>query len=132
MVIAEFPTTLEAARAAKAYGLAVIAGAPNLVMGRSHSGNVSVAELATTGLLDILSSDYVPASALHGAFLLHQRHGLSLPDAIACVTSTPAERVGLDDRGEIAPGRCADLVRVRVVDDLPLVVAVWRDGRRVA
>ena len=132
MVIAEFPTTLEAARAAKAYGLAIIAGAPNLVMGRSHSGNVSVADLATMGLLDILSSDYVPASALHGAFLLHQRHGWTLPDAIASVTATPAERIGLDDRGEIAPGRCADLVRVRVVDDVPLVVAVWRDGRRVA
>ena len=132
MVIAEFPTTLEAARAAKAYGLAVIAGAPNLVMGRSHSGNVSVGELAAAGLLDILSSDYVPASALHGALLLHHRHGMALPDAIACVTATPAERVGLDDRGEIAPGRCADLVRVRIVDELPLVVSVWRDGQRVA
>ena len=132
MVIAEFPTTIDAARAARAYGLAVIAGAPNLVMGRSHSGNVSVAELAAAGLLDILSSDYVPASALHGAFLLHRRYGWPLPDAIASVTATPAERIGLDDRGEVAPGRCADLVRVRVVDDIPLVVAVWRDGRRVA
>jgi alpha-D-ribose 1-methylphosphonate 5-triphosphate diphosphatase len=132
MVIAEFPTTLEAARAAKAYGLAVVGGAPNLVMGGSHSGNISAAELAAQGLLDILSSDYVPASALHGAFLLHRRHDWALPDAIACVTATPAERIGLDDRGEIAPGRRADLVRVRLVDDLPLVVAVWRDGRRVA
>jgi alpha-D-ribose 1-methylphosphonate 5-triphosphate diphosphatase len=132
MVIAEFPTTLEAARAAQAYGLAIVAGAPNLVMGRSHSGNVSVGELAAKRLLDVLSSDYVPASALHGAFLLHGRHGWALPDAIACVTATPAERVGLDDRGEIAPGRIADLVRVRLVDDLPLVVAVWREGRRVA
>jgi len=132
MVIAEFPTTLEAARAAKAYGLAVVAGAPNLVMGRSHSGNVSVGELAAERLLDVLSSDYVPASALHGAFLLHCRHGWTLPDAMACVTATPAERVGLDDRGEIAPGRIADLVRVRLVNDLPLVVAVWREGQRVA
>jgi alpha-D-ribose 1-methylphosphonate 5-triphosphate diphosphatase len=132
MVIAEFPTTLEAARASKAYGLAIVAGAPNLVMGRSHSGNVSAGELAAERLLDILSSDYVPASALHGAFLLHSRHGWTLPDAIACVTATPAERVGLDDRGEIAPGRLADLVRVRLVGDLPLVVAVWRDGARVA
>ncbi len=132
MVIAEFPTTLEAARASKAYGLAIVAGAPNLVMGRSHSGNVSAGELAAERLLDILSSDYVPASALHGAFLLHGRHGWTLPDAIACVTATPAERVGLDDRGEITPGRLADLVRVRLVGDLPLVVAVWRDGARVA
>lgn len=132
MVIAEFPTTLEAARAAKAYGLAIIAGAPNLVMGRSHSGNVSVGELADERLLDVLSSDYVPASALHGAFLLHGRHHWALPDAIACVTATPAERVGLDDRGQIAPGRLADLVRVRLVDDLPIVTAVWREGRRAA
>jgi alpha-D-ribose 1-methylphosphonate 5-triphosphate diphosphatase len=131
MVIAEFPTTVEAARAAKAYGLAVVAGAPNLVLGRSHSGNVQAADLAAEGLLDILSSDYVPASSLHGAFLLHRRQDWSLPDAIACVTSTPAERIGLADRGEIAPGRRADLVRVRLVGDLPLVVAVWRDGRRV-
>jgi alpha-D-ribose 1-methylphosphonate 5-triphosphate diphosphatase len=132
MVIAEFPTTVEAARAAKAYGLAVVAGAPNLILGRSHSGNVQAADLASAGMLDILSSDYVPASSLHGAFLLHRRLDWALPDAIACVTSTPAERIGLDDRGEIAPGRCADLVRVRLVGDLPLVVAVWRDGRRVA
>jgi alpha-D-ribose 1-methylphosphonate 5-triphosphate diphosphatase len=132
MVIAEFPTTVDAARAAKVYGLAVVAGAPNLVLGRSHSGNVQAADLAAEGLLDILSSDYVPASSLHGAFLLHRRQDWALPDAIACVTSTPAERIGLDDRGEIAPGRRADLVRVRLVGDLPLVVAVWRDGRRVA
>jgi alpha-D-ribose 1-methylphosphonate 5-triphosphate diphosphatase len=132
MVIAEFPTTLDAARAAKAYGLAVVGGGPNLVMGRSHSGNVGAGELAAEGLLDILSSDYVPASALHGAFLLHHRHGHALPDAIACVTATPAERVGLDDRGEIAPGRRADLVRVRVVGELPLVISVWREGQRIA
>ena len=132
MVIAEFPTTLEAARAAKAYGLAVIAGAPNLVMGRSHSGNVSAGELAGERLLGVLSSDYVPASALHGAFLLHVRHGWALADAIASVTATPAERVGLDDRGEIAPGQLADLVCVRLAGDLPIVTAVWREGRRVA
>lgn len=132
MAIAEFPTTLEAARAARAYGLAVVAGAPNLVMGRSHSGNVSAAALAAEGLLDILSCDYVPASALHGAFLLHRRHGLALHDAVAGVTAIPAERVGLDDRGEIAPGRRADLVRIRLVGDLPLVSGVWREGERVA
>jgi alpha-D-ribose 1-methylphosphonate 5-triphosphate diphosphatase len=132
MVIAEFPATLEVARAAKTYGLAVVAGGPNLVMGRSHSGNVAAAELAAAGLLDILSSDYVPSSALHGALLLHCRYGLTLSDAIACVTATPAERVGLDDRGEIAPGRRGDLVRVRLVGELPLIISVWRDGQRVA
>ncbi len=129
--IAEFPTTLEAAHAARAYGLAILAGAPNLVCGRSHSGNVAAADLARHDRLDILSSDYVPAALLHAAVLLHLQLGWSVPAAVATVTATPAERVGLDDRGEIAPGRRADLVRVRVVDDLPVVRAVWRLGQRV-
>ena len=129
--IAEFPTTLEAAQAARAYGLAILAGAPNLVCGRSHSGNVAAAELASRGLLDILSSDYVPAALLHAAVLLHTQLGLSLPAAIATVTATPADRAGLADRGRLAPGRRADLVRVRVAGGLPVVQAVWRQARRV-
>jgi alpha-D-ribose 1-methylphosphonate 5-triphosphate diphosphatase len=130
--IAEFPTTLEAARAARAYGLAILAGAPNLVCGRSHSGNIAAADLARHDLLDVLSSDYVPAALLHAAVLLHTQLGWSLAAALATVTATPAERAGLDDRGEIAPGRRADLVRVRPVDGLPIVREVWRGGRRVA
>jgi alpha-D-ribose 1-methylphosphonate 5-triphosphate diphosphatase len=132
IAVAEFPTTLEAARAARGYGLAIVAGAPNLVCGGSHSGNVSAAELAAHGLLDVLSSDYVPASALHGAFLLHVRHGVPLPAAVAAVSLTPAQRVGLDDRGEIAPGKRADLIRARAVDDVAVVGAVWREGERIA
>jgi alpha-D-ribose 1-methylphosphonate 5-triphosphate diphosphatase len=131
VVIAEFPTTVEAAAAARTYGLAVVAGAPNLVLGGSHSGNVSVSDLAAGGLLDILSSDYVPASLLQAAFLLH-RQGLPLPAAVATVTATPAERVALADRGEIVAGRRADLLRVRVIGEHPVVRGVWRDGRRIA
>jgi alpha-D-ribose 1-methylphosphonate 5-triphosphate diphosphatase len=132
VVVAEFPTTLEAARACRAYGLAVLAGGPNLVLGASHSGNVAVADLAVEGLVDIISSDYVPASALHGAYRLHHVHGLTLPAAITAVSRTPAERVGLHDRGEIAVGKRADLVRVRASDDVPVVGAVWVAGTRVA
>ena len=131
VVIAEFPTTREAAAAAKDYGLAVVAGAPNLVLGKSHSGNVSAAELAEAGLLDVLSSDYVPASLLQAAFLLNQK-GFALPAAMATVTATPAERAGLSDRGEIVPGKRADLLRVGVVEGLPVVRGVWRGGRRIA
>jgi alpha-D-ribose 1-methylphosphonate 5-triphosphate diphosphatase len=130
--IAEFPTTLEAARAAHDYGLAVLAGAPNLVRGHSHSGNVPAAELAARGWLDVLSSDYVPASVLHGAFLLHLQHGMTLPRAIATVSATPARRVGLEDRGAVTPGRRADLVRVRVHGDVVAVRGVWCRGERVA
>jgi alpha-D-ribose 1-methylphosphonate 5-triphosphate diphosphatase len=130
--IAEFPTTLEAAHAARAYGLAILAGAPNLVCGRSHSGNIAAAELARHDLLDVLSSDYVPAALLHAAVLLHTQVGWSLPAAIATVTATPAERAGLEDRGEIAPGRRADLLRVHLAEGMPVIRAVWRRGRRVA
>jgi alpha-D-ribose 1-methylphosphonate 5-triphosphate diphosphatase len=127
--IAEFPTTREAAEAAHAKGLATIAGAPNLVRGGSHSGNIAAAELAEAGLLDALSSDYVPISLLHAAFLLAD--AVPLPRAVATVSLNPARMVGLDDRGEIAAGRRADLVRARRSGDVPVVRAVWRAGERI-
>jgi len=132
LTVSEFPTTLAAAERARLKGLAIVMGAPNVVRGGSHSGNVSALELAEVGLLDGLSSDYVPASLLHAAFVLHGRVGLPLPAAVATVTRRPAAMVGLDDRGAVAPGLRADLVRVRVVDDLPVVRAVWRGGARVS
>jgi alpha-D-ribose 1-methylphosphonate 5-triphosphate diphosphatase len=109
-----------------------VMGAPNVVRGGSHSGNVSAQALAEAGLLDVLSSDYVPASLLHAAFVLHQRAGLRLPDAMRTVALNPARAIGLTDRGEIAPGQRADLVRVRLHGDLPIVREVWRGGARVA
>jgi alpha-D-ribose 1-methylphosphonate 5-triphosphate diphosphatase len=130
--VAEFPTTVEAAQTARAYGLAVLAGAPNLVCGGSHSGNVAAATLAEADLIDVLSSDYVPASLLHGAWLLHAAHGRPLPAAVRAVSTEPARRVGLDDRGEIEPGQRADLLRVRVDEGLPVLRAAWRRGRRIA
>jgi alpha-D-ribose 1-methylphosphonate 5-triphosphate diphosphatase len=133
VAIAEFPTTLEAALALHAAGIAVLMGAPNLVRGSSHSGNVGTAELAHAGLLDVMSSDYMPASLLMAAFHLPKAvPAIDLPAAIRTVTGTPAEAVGLDDRGEIAIGKRADLVRVRVTRDIPVVRSVWRSGVRVA
>ncbi|MGE0254360.1 MAG: alpha-D-ribose 1-methylphosphonate 5-triphosphate diphosphatase [Alphaproteobacteria bacterium] len=131
ITISEFPTTREAARHARASGMAVIAGAPNVVRGGSHSGNIAAGELADEGLLDGLSSDYVPASLLHAALLLGGREAIGLPAAIAMVSDNVARMVGLAERGRIAPGLRADLVRVRVVDGIPVVRAVWREGRRV-
>lgn len=130
--IAEFPTTLAAARAARDAGLSILMGAPNLVRGKSHSGNVSAAELAKIGLLDILSSDYVPFSLLQACFALPQLvEDISLPEAVAMVSRNPARAVGLDDRGELAPGQRADFARISVIDGLPVVRAVWRQGQRV-
>jgi alpha-D-ribose 1-methylphosphonate 5-triphosphate diphosphatase len=95
-VISEFPTTVEAAEAAKQRGLATIAGAPNVVRGGSHSGGVSVAELAEKDLLDGLSSDYVPASLLQAVLKLHDKHGITLPAAMAKVTWKVADILGLE------------------------------------
>ena len=131
--VAEFPTTAEAARASKDAGLGVLMGAPNVVRGGSHSGNVSARALAEDGLLDILSSDYIPFSLIQSAFFLGDVvDSISLPQAVAMVSKNPAEAVGLADRGVIAPGRRADLVRVRVDEHIPIVRTVWREGRRVA
>ncbi|WP_349357900.1 alpha-D-ribose 1-methylphosphonate 5-triphosphate diphosphatase [Stappia sp.] len=131
--VAEFPTTVEAARASKEQGLAVLMGAPNVVRGGSHSGNVSARDLAERGLLDILSSDYIPFSMIQSAFFLGEVvEEVSLPQAVAMVTRNPAAAAGLDDRGEIALGKRADLVRVRVEEHIPIVRCVWREGRRVA
>jgi alpha-D-ribose 1-methylphosphonate 5-triphosphate diphosphatase len=131
--LAEFPTTREAAHASRLEGMATIMGAPNVVRGGSHSGNVSAQELADTGLLDILSSDYVPASLLLGAFQLADSPGVDgLPGAIRLVTKNPAEALGLHDRGEIAVGRRADMIQVSMMNAQPVVREVWRAGRRVA
>ncbi len=131
--VAEFPTTAEAASASKQAGLGVLMGAPNIMRGASHSGNVSARQLAADGLLDILSSDYIPFSLIQSAFFLGDAvEGISLPQAVAMVSKNPAEAVGLSDRGVIEAGRRADLVRVRVDDHVPVVRTVWREGRRVA
>ena len=131
MSLAEFPTTVEAAALAHERGMAVIMGAPNVVRGGSHSGNVSASTLAAARTLDILSSDYMPVSLLHAAFLLRDDHGLDLAAAVAMVSATPARSIGLEDRGEIATGQRADLVRARRVGEFPVVREVWRGGARI-
>ncbi|QLF69032.1 alpha-D-ribose 1-methylphosphonate 5-triphosphate diphosphatase [Peteryoungia desertarenae] len=131
--LAEFPTSLDAADASHEAGMSVLMGAPNVVRGKSHSGNIAARDLAERGVLDVLSSDYVPLSLLHAPFVLaDELEDMSLPQALAMVTSTPARTVALDDRGRIAAGLRADLVRVRRHEGVPVVRAVWREGQRVA
>jgi alpha-D-ribose 1-methylphosphonate 5-triphosphate diphosphatase len=131
--VAEFPTTVEAARGLHKAGIDILMGAPNVVRGGSHSGNIAAVDLAREGLLDILSSDYVPSSLLMGALQLpKQVPAIDLAAAVRTVTKTPAEAVGLNDRGEIAIGKRADLIRVHVARDIPVVRSAWREGERVA
>ena len=131
VTVAEFPTTLEAAEACRAKAQFIVMGAPNIVRGGSHSGNVAAQELARGGLLDILSSDYVPAALLNAAVSL----GTLLEDmaaGIRTVTACPADAVGFDDRGRIAPEKRADLVRFAMHDGLPIIKSVWSRGQRIA
>lgn len=133
VAIAEFPTTLEAARASHKAGLAVMMGAPNIVRGKSHNGNASARDFAREGVLDIISSDYVPASLLHACLVLEENiESISLPQAISMVTSIPAQKVGLNDRGVLAPGKQADIVLFNRQENAPIVQQVWRKGERVA
>lgn len=128
--ISEFPVTMVAAQAARRAGMQVIAGAPNIVRGGSHSGNVSAADLLQADAVNAFASDYVPNSLVEAAFQCG-RNGLPLPAAIAMVTEHPARMAGLRDRGRLEQGQRADLVRVRLHEDLPVVRQVWRAGDRV-
>jgi len=128
--LAEFPTTVEAAQACHDHDIKVIMGAPNLIRGGSHSGNVAAHELAKLDLLDIVSSDYVPSALMTAAFQLAELWD-DVPRGLATVSSTPAAAAGLTDRGNIAPGLHADLVRVARIGETPVVRGVWSHGRQV-
>ena len=141
--ISEFPTTVLSAGLAAERGQQIVMGAPNIVRGGSQSGNVAAGELLGLGLLHILSSDYVPASPLQAVFRLVAEGVLGLPEGARLTSGNPARAVGLDDRGEIAVGKRADLVRVRAHDlpaterhprglRVPVVRGVYRQGARVA
>lgn len=131
VAFAEFPTTLEAARACRAAGIAVMGGAPNLIRGGSHAGNVAARELAEEDCLDILSSDYVPAALLTAGLRLGDLWG-DLARGIATVTAAPARVAGLDDRGRLEPGLRADVIRVARIGGAAVVRGTWVAGRRVA
>ncbi|WP_417807323.1 alpha-D-ribose 1-methylphosphonate 5-triphosphate diphosphatase [Thioclava sp.] len=128
---AEFPTTFEAAQACRANGIAVMMGAPNLIRGGSHSGNVAAQDLARADLLDIVSSDYVPSALLSGALMLGDLWG-DMARGIATVTAAPADAVGLADRGRIEIGKRADLIRVRPINGTGALRGTWVKGQRVA
>ena len=130
--ISEFPVSLLAATEAQARGMDVIAGAPNIVRGGSHSGNVSAADLVRRRVVDAYASDYVPSSLLEAAFASVRKTGITLPQGVAMVTTNPARMAGLLDRGRIEPGLRADLLHVRQHEGMPVVRQVWRAGERVS
>ncbi|MFN6955762.1 MAG: alpha-D-ribose 1-methylphosphonate 5-triphosphate diphosphatase [Acetobacteraceae bacterium] len=131
ITISEFPVSVAAAEAARAHGMQIIGGAPNLVRGGSHSGNVAVADLVAAGLVDAFASDYVPPALLEAAWTAWREQGIALPAAVAMITDRPARMAGLPDRGRLAPGLRGDVVRVAAFEGTPVVRQVWREGRRV-
>ncbi|MEB3229532.1 MAG: alpha-D-ribose 1-methylphosphonate 5-triphosphate diphosphatase [Leptolyngbyaceae bacterium] len=131
--IAEFPTTLDAAKEAHHHGLQVLMGAPNLILGGSHSGNVSAMELVEQDLVDIISSDYVPQSLLQAMFLIAQTQQKPLYEAMRLFTSNPARAIGLGgDRGSLEVGKRADFITVHHDGTVPRLTAVHRQGQRIA
>jgi alpha-D-ribose 1-methylphosphonate 5-triphosphate diphosphatase len=110
--IAEFPVTMEAAREARVRGMHVVMGAPNVLRGSSHSGNLSGQEAITAGVVDMLAADYHPASLIHAVFALAEREILPLHQAARLVGQNPAGALGLEGRGQIAPGFLADIALV--------------------
>lgn len=131
IAICEFPTTKAAAATARAAGMDVVMGAPNVILGGSHSGNVSALAVFQAGHLTVLASDYVPGSLLLAPFHLHRTQRVSLPECIALVTANPARMLGLHDRGRIEIGLMADFVRVREYERHPIALETIVSGKAV-
>lgn len=131
--IAEFPTTLEAAKEAHTHGLQVMMGAPNLILGGSHSGNVSAMDLVERNLADIISSDYVPQSLVQAMFLIAAAVNVPLYKAMRLFTINPARAIGLDcDRGSLEVGKRADIITLHHDGVVPRLTSVVRQGARIA
>jgi alpha-D-ribose 1-methylphosphonate 5-triphosphate diphosphatase len=131
--ISEFPIELSVAKKAREEGLLVVVGAPNVMLGGSHSGNLSALELIRDGNADILCSDYYPASLLHAAFKLEEEEILTLPEAVRMLTLNPARAVGLSaDYGSVEVGKKADLLVIRKIQGRPMVDTCFIDGRTTA
>ncbi|WP_416827526.1 phosphonate metabolism protein PhnM [Ectobacillus polymachus] len=132
-VISEFPITLEIAKKAKEKGMLTVAGAPNVILGGSHSGNLSATEAIMHNSVDILCSDYYPAALLHAVFYLTNHHHLNLVEMFKMVTLHPAKAVNMDSEiGSIREGKKADLLIIAKIEaDFPVITAVLVDGKLI-
>ncbi|MDR3173858.1 MAG: alpha-D-ribose 1-methylphosphonate 5-triphosphate diphosphatase [Treponema sp.] len=128
--ISEFPVELAAAKKARDEGLMVVMGAPNVLLGGSHSGNLSALEAIREGCVDILCSDYYPASLLHATFTLEERGIVSLTEAVRMLSLNPAKAMGITaDYGSVEAGKKADILIVRKLHGRPVVYRCFIDGR---
>ena len=133
VVLAEFPTTIEAASKAHSLGLKVLMGAPNLVLGGSHSGNVSAMDLVLLDLVDVISSDYVPQSLLQAMFIIAKKTDKPLYRSMELFTSNPAQAIDLfHDRGSLEVGKRADFITVCDDGIVPRLISTICAGCRIS
>jgi alpha-D-ribose 1-methylphosphonate 5-triphosphate diphosphatase len=130
-VMSEFPINLPTAQAARAQGMHTLFGAPNILRGRSQSGNMRALDAVEAGVADCLCGDYSPATLLPAVLRLTELLDIPLAQALALVTRNPARAAGLHDRGEIAIGQRADVVAVSTQGPTPQAERVWVQGRCV-
>ncbi|MBN1696992.1 MAG: alpha-D-ribose 1-methylphosphonate 5-triphosphate diphosphatase [Spirochaetales bacterium] len=130
--ISEFPVDIETAYAAKLAGLYVTVGAPNIIMGKSTSGNLSAIEAVKEDAADIICSDYYAPGMLFSVFALYRIYGIPLPRAVNMVSLIPARAVGLaHDIGSIEEGKKADMMIVSEAEGVPFIEKVFIDGEPV-
>gem|GEM_PF-44149 len=133
VAISEFPITIDVARQAQQLGLATVVGAPNILLGGSHTGNLSAAEAVKEGCADILCSDYYPAAMLHSIFIMHKQHGVPLPEIVNKLTLNPARAMCIDnDYGSLAVGKKADLLIIKILDGYPVITHALVDGKVIS
>ncbi len=108
-----------------------LVGAPNILLGGSHSGNMSAAQAINEGVVDILCSDYYPAALLHAIFFMHEQYGQDLAKMFRLVTINPAVAVKMDrEIGSIVPGKKADVLIINKIEgDFPVITCVMVDGK---
>lgn len=129
VAISEFPITMEVAKAAKLKGFKTVVGAPNILLGGSHSGNLSALEAIREGAADVLVSDYYPQSLLQAVFQLYETEGIPVWEAVGYVTLAPAEAVGLADCiGSLEEGKEADILVVKSQGGHPCLEKVFVAG----
>jgi alpha-D-ribose 1-methylphosphonate 5-triphosphate diphosphatase len=128
--ISEFPISIETAKSAKRHGFYTLVGSANILRGCSHSGNLSAAEAVMEDCADMICSDYYPASILHSIFVMHEKHGVPLPQMVNKATLNPAKATRIDkDYGSIEPGKKADLLIVDILDGYPVITHGFVDGK---
>lgn len=128
--ISEFPITMDVAKYAREKGMFTIAGAPNVLLGKSHSGNLSASEAIKDNSIDILCSDYYPAAMLHSVFILNEKYNMDLCEMFKLITINPAKAVKIDNiLGSIKEGKKADILIIEKLEELPVITSVFVDGK---